>query len=273
MKSIIKSTFILLYIVLANGCQEEKCQNGGILVLDECQCPEGFGGEKCTEKLCPVACKHGGKCIDGACQCPPGWTGPDCGTPADPCNGYFCANGGRCENGVCVCPPGCSGIYCESCEEVTTVMAEQILKLCPQHTGGDPDFCGKGPRINVNVEIYKVNERELWVRVNFSLVQTEKANLGFYFDEITTATKLLEKRIWLAPYGYRINSIKTDLKTTVSHLDRDINVDVFQFQANELVNRLEILGDTGGEDVGDCTNDHSYLTVLFNPIKVGLKAQ
>ena len=148
-------------------------------------------------------------------------------------------------------------------------MAERILKLCPEHSSGDADFCGKGPRMYVNVEIYKVNERELWARVNFSLAQTEKTN----FDEITTASKLLEKRIWLAPAGYRINSIKTDLKTSFTHTDRDTNVDVVQFSANELVDRLEILGDTEGEDVGDCTNDHSYLTVMFNPIKVGLKAQ
>ena len=47
-----------------------------------CICKDGFGGDKCEERLCAYSCAHGGRCIapETCTECGEGWKGTYCGT-------------------------------------------------------------------------------------------------------------------------------------------------------------------------------------------------
>lgn len=89
MKLIKSSLFVLVTlfaIVNLQSCVNEcfgiVCENGGVCVTGECDCPDGFSGTNCeTENLCITQnpnCQNGGECVDGTCECPLGYEGDDC---------------------------------------------------------------------------------------------------------------------------------------------------------------------------------------------------
>ncbi|XP_066437147.1 tenascin-X isoform X2 [Eleutherodactylus coqui] len=87
----------------------EDCNDQGRCVNGQCICFEGFSGVSCGFKACPNNCHQHGRCEDGACICDSGFTGEDCSSRTCPKN---CMNRGKCEGGICVCQSGFSGPDC-----------------------------------------------------------------------------------------------------------------------------------------------------------------
>ncbi|XP_073497972.1 tenascin-X isoform X2 [Phyllobates terribilis] len=87
----------------------EDCNDQGQCVKGRCICFKGFSGLSCGFKACPNNCNYHGRCEDGACVCDSGYAGEDCSSKTCPKN---CMNHGRCEGGVCVCHSGYSGPDC-----------------------------------------------------------------------------------------------------------------------------------------------------------------
>ncbi|XP_040178988.1 tenascin-X isoform X3 [Rana temporaria] len=83
----------------------------GTCVDGQCQCKEGFMGDKCQLKTCPEDCNDQGRCKNGRCICFEGYSGVSCGIKACLNN---CHNNGQCQDGVCICDPGFSGEDCSS---------------------------------------------------------------------------------------------------------------------------------------------------------------
>lgn len=81
-------TIIFILSTLLFGCEPEDpcdtvvCNNGGICVEGNCDCPEGFSGSQCDEEdLCitqNIQCMNGGICDEGICDCPTGFIGDNC---------------------------------------------------------------------------------------------------------------------------------------------------------------------------------------------------
>ena len=82
------------------------CLNGGEYIQSECQCPSGFRGQFCRERIC----LHGGLYSNGKCLCPPNFDGQQCEIELK-CP--ICRNNGRCEDNKCICPKEFIGQYCE----------------------------------------------------------------------------------------------------------------------------------------------------------------
>lgn len=95
------SPIFVLSLLLLTGCNpdpcaEVECQNGGVCVEGDCDCPEGFFGPECEFQLDPCtirACVSSNteSCVVGAdgrgfCNCVDGFEGPQC---ADPWNQKF----------------------------------------------------------------------------------------------------------------------------------------------------------------------------------------
>ena len=101
-------------------CNEVVCQNGGICVDGDCDCPPNYSGIFCqnynpSDPCAGVNCQNGGICVSGDCDCPPNYSGTFCQNynPPDPCAGVNCQNGGVCVSGGCNCKEGFYGNLCQ----------------------------------------------------------------------------------------------------------------------------------------------------------------
>ncbi|XP_075689185.1 tenascin-R isoform X1 [Rhinoderma darwinii] len=101
------------------GCQDAEatgltefappCSGHGNFSLDSCVCSQGWGGENCSEPLCPLGCSGRGTCIEGICVCEPDYTGEWCTDLLCP---EECSPHGHCQDGQCVCQEPYTGIGC-----------------------------------------------------------------------------------------------------------------------------------------------------------------
>ncbi|XP_053549281.1 LOW QUALITY PROTEIN: tenascin-R [Bombina bombina] len=101
------------------GCQDAEatgltefappCSGHGNFSMDSCVCSPGWGGENCSEPLCPLGCSGHGTCIDGICVCEPDYTGEWCTEPLCP---EECSPHGQCQDGQCLCQEPYTGVGC-----------------------------------------------------------------------------------------------------------------------------------------------------------------
>jgi hypothetical protein len=89
MKNIIYS-LTLVILLCAVSCQKQE-------------------SDRCTG----IFCQNGGTCVDGDCQCINGFTGNRCQTAFDSCSiTSFCGHG-NCDNGHCNCDLNWTGLHCD----------------------------------------------------------------------------------------------------------------------------------------------------------------
>lgn len=133
--------------------------------------------------------------------------------------------------------------------------------LCPNHIGGDKEFDGHGPDVSMSAQIYIVNQREIWAEVKFHVKET-KSNW-------TEARGEWNRKLWTAPTGEKITNILSDSYSSGSYTDTDHSIDIITLGSGHLVSYFRSVGDTGGDDVGNCNGDSdSNLSVFFNTIRV-----
>uniref|UniRef100_A0A8C5PSV5 Tenascin R n=1 Tax=Leptobrachium leishanense TaxID=445787 RepID=A0A8C5PSV5_9ANUR len=101
------------------GCQDAEatgltefshpCSGHGNFSMDSCVCSPGWGGENCSEPLCPLGCSGRGTCIEGICVCEPDYTGEWCTDLLCP---EECSPHGQCLDGQCICQDPYTGLSC-----------------------------------------------------------------------------------------------------------------------------------------------------------------
>ncbi|XP_056394644.1 tenascin-X isoform X3 [Hyla sarda] len=116
----------------------EDCNDQGRCVKGRCICFKGFSGVSCGFKACSNNCNSHGQCEDGVCICDSGFTGEDCSSRTCPRN---CMNQGKCEEGVCVCHSGFSGPDCatRTCRRncLNRGRCEDGVCVCPSGFSGE----------------------------------------------------------------------------------------------------------------------------------------
>ena len=83
-----------------------ECLHGGKCLGSTCQCPRGYRGRRCEERIC----FNGGLSSMGKCRCPPNYQGEQCEIESK-CP--ICRNGGQCVENKCICSKDFIGQYCE----------------------------------------------------------------------------------------------------------------------------------------------------------------
>lgn len=152
--------------------------------------------------------------------------------------------------------------WCDTSAETTpfAVTPSSITRLCPTHIGGDREFKGHGPDVTVTAEIERRNgNQEIWAVLYLNAKETR--------SDWTEAEGNWDRRVWSVPTGQKVNSIDTDLESNAGYVDTDHDLDRPSVRGGTLVSRFEVMGDTGGNDVGNCTADDVYLNVYFNEIR------
>lgn len=161
------------------------------------------------------------------------------------------------------------------CDEPTPLPAEEIrsftpssfTRLCPTKIGsGDREFAGHGPDVTARASLELRNSnKEVWVILYLHVKET--------VGDWTEAEGSWPQHLWTAPSGWLIVSIESDQSSNASYRDTDHELDRPGVQGGSLVQRFEIMGDTGGDDVGNCTSDDVYMNVYFNMIRVKIREQ
>lgn len=131
-------------------------------------------------------------------------------------------------------------------------------RLCPEHLSGDREYAGHGPEVWARVWLCTGNNAtELYV------------HLGMYQRETQSdwSRALLQKQLQLyrTPAGQVIRLIWNATISEIYYIDTDHALDRF-FPTDTLAQEFQIMGDTRGNDIGNCTADDAYLTAYLDTI-------
>lgn len=133
---------------------------------------------------------------------------------------------------------------------------------------GDGEYGGDGnPHITSKVDLYIVDNREVWMRVNI-LFEEKRA-------DYTTGSINDNRRIYIAPIGHKIVRIASPAHWDHFYIEPegDHGPNTFDFPDNSLVSRLILNGDTGGDDLpgGYVGDDRSWAKLFLNEVVVALR--
>ena len=144
-------------------------------------------------------------------------------------------------------------------------------RMCPRHTGGDREYGGNGPEVDVAVtlkrsfdltrmelEVYmhQIESKSNWTECEYERTFTlATAPLGGRFTYIWAPTSRGWRWQWLG---------RGQIYDTVNwnYIDTDHTPDNF-VPWQWWLSSITVNGDTSGTDVGNCTADDAYITVSF----------
>ncbi|UCH96975.1 MAG: hypothetical protein JSV88_09030 [Candidatus Aminicenantes bacterium] len=161
---------------------------------------------------------------------------------------------------------GCCSLFpnLPKCEQDREFTPPSITRLCPSHIGGNRDFAGHGPDVQATASLELRNSRtEIWVKLYLHAKETR--------SDWTEAEGTWNRKLWTVDPGYTISRIVSDQSSNASYRDVDHDLDRPSVVGGNLVDKFEIMGDTSGNDVGNCTSDDVYMNVYFNKVEVKVK--
>ena len=138
-----------------------------------------------------------------------------------------------------------------------------ITRLCPTWIGGDKEFDGHGPDVQASASL-KISTTKKSLYVDLYLHEKETQS------DWTECRGNLSRTVYTTPTGWSIKEIITDTYSSASYRDTDHDIDYPTVTGGKLVKQFAIMGDTGGNDVGNCTTDDAYMNVYFNSVTIVL---
>ena len=145
----------------------------------------------------------------------------------------------------------------ETCQTFRLSVSVPIRK-CPVHTRGDREFAGNGPQVWADARVQSGNGgAEIQLYTHLKAEETR--------SDWTTAEGSWTDRLIYVPYPFRFRRFLTATTSSIRYLDNDTTLDAPAISGS-LVGRWLVQGDTGGNDVGNCTNDDVYMSLTLNDI-------
>lgn len=154
---------------------------------------------------------------------------------------------------------------CLYANEVRTINLSLIKSLYPDHIHGDRDFGGNGPSVNTTIRLQiSSDKKKLQAVISFKARETR--------SNWTEAKKTWTRTVASAPAGYEFTRILTSTYSCANYVDRNHNMDFPRVSCGNLVKKIAIKGDTGGDDVGNKTTDDTRIHYIqFNPARVQVR--
>lgn len=146
-------------------------------------------------------------------------------------------------------------------EQVETIQPFITEALCPTKIGGDREFDGNGPNVTASAVLFtSADQKELWAHIELHVKETK--------SDWSEAQGGWDLPVWPGKLNAKITGFTPAGPSTTEYRDRNHQLDIPSIGGSALVQRFEILGDTGGDDIGNCTLDDVYVKVFFNQIQV-----
>ncbi|NKB82627.1 MAG: hypothetical protein GKS05_12230 [Nitrospirales bacterium] len=143
-------------------------------------------------------------------------------------------------------------------------------RLCPTNTRrGDREFGGHGPKVTATARVSLQGKTKVVLRLFLHAIETKR--------DWTETRGTWTYTVYTAPTGYKINRIISNPYSEARYIDNDHGLDITtqtskpKITGGNLVRRFEIMGDTGGKDIGNCTRDDVYMNVHFNSVKLEIQ--
>lgn len=131
----------------------------------------------------------------------------------------------------------------------------------PPRVGGDREFMGHGPRVQVSATLSVRNSNELWASVSMHGKETT--------HDWTEVEGNAEYLIYRNAQFTRINRIVSDTHSFHSYTDTNKGTDFLELPAGELVRQFECVGDTYGREAGTRTGVRAH----FNSITIEVETE
>ena len=144
--------------------------------------------------------------------------------------------------------------------EVKTVDINPTPFFVPPRVGGDREFNGHGPRVEVSATLFVRNSNELWASVFMHAKETT--------HDWTEAEGTAEYLVFRDAQFKRINRIMSDVHSFHGYTDENHATDFLDLPAGELVRQFECVGDTVGSEAGIRTGVRAH----FNPITIEVES-
>lgn len=155
-------------------------------------------------------------------------------------------------------------------------------RLCPKKIGGDREFNGHGPNVSASARL-RIGGPHGRTRIFLDLFMNAKEDRHDWTEAQYRRTGQLVYEVPKDSQGkhaFKITRIKSATFTNAFYKDTDHNLDILDKRRREnrarfsgdLVKRFEIMGDTGGNDIGNCTRDDVYMNVIFNPVQIEIQS-
>ena len=137
-------------------------------------------------------------------------------------------------------------------------------RLCPKRTGnGDREFSGNGPRVKATARIAILGKTRIRLTLSLHAKETK--------SDWTEARGTWSYTVYTAPSGYKITRILSNVVSEAAYTDNNHKLDIPKVTRGNLVRRFEVMGDTGGNDVGNCTTGDVYMNVVFNTVRIEIQ--
>lgn len=149
-------------------------------------------------------------------------------------------------------------------KSVQNISIPAKTRLCPPRAGsGDREFSGHGPKVQATANVSMVGLTKIRLTLTLHAIETK--------SDWTEARGSWTYDVYTVPSGYKITRIVSSAVSEANYTDSNHSLDRPAVTRGTLVNRFEIMGDTGGNDVGNCTTDDVYMNVYFNTMQVEIQ--
>lgn len=130
---------------------------------------------------------------------------------------------------------------------------------CAQNTVGDGEFDGNGPLVTGTVTLVVENGNELYAKVDFVWLETNQDTRGEVHEKFHLHTLPIDKQF----VGFT-----TDANAYVEYTDTDHGVDTPPVTGGDFVEKVMVVGDTGGNDLGCDGDADANVRIWLKPIKI-----
>jgi hypothetical protein len=133
-----------------------------------------------------------------------------------------------------------------------------FTRLCPEHITGDREYAGHGPEVFARAELHMSSD---WTTLYVVPTMLQRETQSDW------SRASLQEWIWLynTPAGQVIRFIWNATRSEIHYIDTDHALDRF-VPTDTLVQEFQIMGDTSGNDIGNCTTGDAYLSVYLDTI-------